>query len=249
MRFDGVRRSLGKAEACVFEDSAGEKQLGNEGWKGELGRCGRSLERHTYRFGLHLVSRAEGALCGIRGPLCPWKKCLVGGEVPSLAWEQLPSEYCRENSLVLAEAHPELLPQRPPKYVAWLWQSSLTFRMCKRPEQVPLPFSGHSTASCRRGREGSLWTGPWAVNPRGCVAEEGCRGPWPRLDRSNLLPRPAARWWPFWSVELRPAPVVTKHLWHCWDNQEREGSRISDRLGVAPVPSSHCFRVTCGGAP
>lgn len=98
--------------AC--EDSAGEKQLGNEDWKGELGQGGRSLERHTYTLGLHLVSR-EGALCGIRGLLCSWKKCLVGGEVPSLTWEQLSSEYYRKNSLVLAEAHPELLQQRPPK--------------------------------------------------------------------------------------------------------------------------------------
>lgn len=103
--------------AC--EDSAGEKQLGNEDWKGELGRCGRSLERHTHTFGLHLVSGGEGALCGIRGPLCSWNKCLVGGEVPSLTWEQLSSEYYRENSLVLAEAHPELLQQRDPQST-WL---------------------------------------------------------------------------------------------------------------------------------
>ncbi|XP_044084084.1 cysteine-rich DPF motif domain-containing protein 1 isoform X2 [Neovison vison] len=73
------------------------------------------------------------------------------------------------------------------------------------------------------------------------------QGQWPRLDRSNLLPRPATRWWPFWSVELRPAPVVTKHLSHCWDNQEREGSRISDRLGMQFILLQEVLPPLCPG--
>lgn len=46
-------------DAAAGEDSAGEKQLQDDDWKGGQHQVWRGLECHTYKFGQHLVSRRE----------------------------------------------------------------------------------------------------------------------------------------------------------------------------------------------